>query len=71
MKELFLTQNDSLYPASLKKRLSNAAPATITAIGNIKILQNKTFTIFSSSKCHGKVILQTYDLMKNIRKSGI
>jgi predicted Rossmann fold nucleotide-binding protein DprA/Smf involved in DNA uptake len=43
----------------------------ITAIGNIDILQNKALALFSSSKCPGKVILQTYDLMKNIREAGI
>jgi len=70
MKKLFLTQNDSLYFASLKKYLPSTAPVSISAIGNINTLQNKTLAIFSSSKCPGKVILQTYDLMKNISLGG-
>lgn len=54
----------------LKKFLSDKAPATIAAIGTIGILQNKTLAVFSSSKCPGKIILQTYDLMKKIRADG-
>jgi predicted Rossmann fold nucleotide-binding protein DprA/Smf involved in DNA uptake len=70
--ELLLVQLDDLCcHSSLKKFLSTKAPVTIAAIGNIGILQNKTLAIFSSSKCPGKVILQTYDLMKNIREAGI
>lgn len=70
--ELLLVKLDDLFcRSSLKKFLSDKAPATIAAIGNIGILQNKPLAIFSSSKCPGKVILQTYDLMKNIREAGI
>jgi len=69
--ELLLVQLDDLFcRSSLKKFLSDKAPVTIAAIGNIGILQNKTLAIFSSSKCPGTVILQTYDLMKNIRNMG-
>lgn len=66
-----INNSDSRYPLALKKYLSNTAPVSITAIGNIDILQNKTLAVFSSAKCPGKVILQTYDLMKNIREAGI
>jgi predicted Rossmann fold nucleotide-binding protein DprA/Smf involved in DNA uptake len=66
-----INNSDSRYPLALKKYLSKTAPETIAAIGNIDILQNKTLAVFSSSKCPGKVILQTYDLMKNIREAGI
>ena len=59
------------YPSSLKKYLANEATPFITTIGNINLLQNKSLAIFSSSKCPGKVIMQTYDLMKNIKGTGI
>ena len=71
MNVINIHRNDSLYPSLLKKYLVYTAPASITAIGNIKILQNKTLAVFSSSKCLGKIILQTYDLMKKIREAGI
>jgi len=66
-----ISNSDSRYPLALKKYLSNTVPVSIIAIGNIDILQNKTLAVFSSSKCPGKVILRTYDLMKNIREAGI
>jgi predicted Rossmann fold nucleotide-binding protein DprA/Smf involved in DNA uptake len=63
-------EDDSNYPLPVKEYLAEA-PKTIAAIGNFTILQNKSLAVFSSSKCPGKVILQTYDLMKNIREAGI
>lgn len=71
MKALLITQADSLYPSPLKTCLGDAAPLSISAIGNIAILQNKTLAVFSSATCPGKIILQTYDLMKNIRDAGL
>ncbi len=59
------------YPASLRRYLSDNAPETITAIGNIDILQNRSLAIFSSKKCPGSLIIKTYDFMKEIRESGI
>lgn len=58
------------YPAFLKICLVSKAPAYITTMGNINLLKNKTIAVFSSSKYPGKVILQTCDLMKNIREAG-
>ena len=59
------------YPSSLIKYLANKATPFITTIGNINLVQNKPLAIFNSSKCPGKVIMQTYDLMKNIKWTGI
>ncbi len=70
MKERLLTQNDPFYPSSLKKN-ADTAPTSITAIGNIGILRNKTLAVFISSKCPGSIILKTYDLMKELRESGV
>ncbi len=63
-------QNDPYYLQSLKKHLTDKAPAAITAIGNINILQSKTLALFCSVKCPGNIILKTYDLMKKMRESG-
>ena len=63
-------QDDPRYPPVLKKSLADKAPALITAIGNLDLLQNKTLAIFNSSKCQGQVILQTYDL-KNIKSKWV
>jgi hypothetical protein len=58
------------YSASLRKYLSENAPETITAIGNIEILQNNTLAVFSSMQCPGKIIIKTYDLMRQLRSDG-
>lgn len=71
MKVRLITQADFLYPASLEKYLADTAPASISAIGNIDILQSKSLAVFNSAKCPGKIILQAYDLMKAIREAGI
>src|SRR3990172_4383034 len=60
---------DSRY--SPKLNMLDKAPVAFSAIGKLDILQNKTIALFSSSKCPGKVILQTYDLMKDIRAAEI
>ncbi len=52
------------YPASLRRYFSDNAPEMITAIGNPHILQNKTLAIFSSIKCPGKIILKTYEYIR-------
>lgn len=66
-----INQADSNYPSLLKEYLADNAPETITAIGNPDILQSKTLAIFSSIKCPGKIILKTYDMMRQLRDSGI
>lgn len=59
------------YPASLRRYFSDDAPETITAIGNLDILQNRSLAIFSSKKCPGSLIIKTYDFMKKLRESDI
>ncbi len=56
--------NDPHYPSALKKHLAADAPETITVIGNPDILQNRTIAIFSSIKCPGKIILKTYEYIR-------
>ena len=71
MNILLINQSDYAYPISLKKYLSDDAPETITAIGNIDILRNRSLAIFSSKKCPGSLIIKTYDFMKKLRVSDI
>jgi predicted Rossmann fold nucleotide-binding protein DprA/Smf involved in DNA uptake len=58
------------YPSSLQTYLGDSAPAEITALGNVDILQNKTIALFCSSQCPGHIIIKTYDIMKEIRADG-
>ncbi|MDO9287218.1 MAG: DNA-processing protein DprA [Thermodesulfovibrionales bacterium] len=71
MEIIRITKADENYPKALSQHFGKHVPKAITAIGNLAILRNKTLAVFSSSKCPGKVILQTYDLMKKIREAGI
>jgi predicted Rossmann fold nucleotide-binding protein DprA/Smf involved in DNA uptake len=63
--------NDPICPSSLKNYFADKTPSKIFAIGNTDILQNKTLAVFSSAKCPGNIILKTYDLLRQIRESGI
>ena len=66
-----INQNDPFYPSALKKYLGDSFPITLTATGNLDILKNKTFAVFCSNKCPGNIILKTYDLLRQLRESGI
>jgi predicted Rossmann fold nucleotide-binding protein DprA/Smf involved in DNA uptake len=66
-----LDQNDYACLESLSRYLGEHAPHTVTAIGNLDILQNKSLAVFSSAKCPGAIILKTYDLMKELREADI
>lgn len=64
-------QDDPRYPATLKTYLGGRAPATLTALGNLDILQRRTLALFCSIKCPGDLILQTHDLVQNLRRPGL
>jgi predicted Rossmann fold nucleotide-binding protein DprA/Smf involved in DNA uptake len=66
-----INQNDPFYPSALKKYLGASFPVTLTATGNLDILQGKTLAVFCSNKCPGNIILKTYDLLRQIRERGI
>ena len=62
---------DSRYPARLRERLGDDAPAQLTTLGNLDILQTKPVSLFCSVKCPGNLILQTYDLAQKWRDRGV
>jgi hypothetical protein len=66
-----LAQDNLRYPPALKTHLGADAPARIAALGNLDILQRRTLALFSSIRCPGNLILQTYDLAQNLRQQGI
>src|SRR3989338_5770798 len=65
------SQGEDGYPAAISKYLGNNTPESITASGNIDILCQKMLALFCSVKCPGKLILQTYDLMQEIRQTNM
>src|SRR5262249_43066079 len=60
----WLQHGDSKYPADLQGYLSERMPETLTALGNVDILQRQKLALFCSVKCPGALILQTYDLAR-------
>ena len=71
MDVLNLDRTDPRYPPTLKTFLRDDAPAQIAALGNLALLASPRLALFSSIRCPGNLILQTYDLAQNLRRQGI
>jgi len=71
MDVVHFSKNDPEYPPLLAQHLSDQAPEKFAALGNINILKCKKMALFCSVKCPGNLILQTYDLARNLRQSGV
>jgi len=59
------------YPAAALSLLKDRAPERIYAIGNLDLLARPLLAFFCSSKCPGRVILQTYDAVCALRDAGV
>lgn len=66
-----LKQGDTHYPSQLRRCLDSQVIESVAALGNLDLLQHKTLALFCSVKCPGRLILQTYDLVKQWREDGI
>ena len=66
-----IDRSESRYPSVLKKYLGDQAPECIFSLGNLDILRQKTLAFFCSVRCPGDLILQTYDLARQLRDAGI
>lgn len=66
-----LTRTDAHCPPELIGALGEFAPSTVTALGNVAIIQQKKLALFCSVRCPGKLILETYDLAHTLRDAGI
>jgi predicted Rossmann fold nucleotide-binding protein DprA/Smf involved in DNA uptake len=67
----YILKASSSYQFILNKCLSIRAPDRISCLGNPDLLQRKLLGIFCSVRCPGKLILQTYDLMQELRQAGV
>lgn len=65
------SREDSTYPPALKAHLANQAPETVTSLGNADLINNKKIAIFSSIKCPGEIIIQTYDFVKSLQQTDM
>jgi hypothetical protein len=78
---IYLAQTDPRCPPTLKTYLRDDAPAQIATLGNLDILRRgqaqrqpqglPLLALFSSIRCPGNLILQTYDLAQNLRARGV
>jgi predicted Rossmann fold nucleotide-binding protein DprA/Smf involved in DNA uptake len=66
-----IDRSDLRYPSVLRKYLGDQAPECIFAFGDLDILRQRALALFCSVKCPGDLILQTYDLARQLRDGGI
>jgi predicted Rossmann fold nucleotide-binding protein DprA/Smf involved in DNA uptake len=59
------------YPAALHKYLGDRAPSELGVIGNPELLEGRLLALFCSVRCPGNLILQTYDLAREMREAKI
>jgi len=67
----YLNQDDSSYPAALKVYLGKDIPGSISALGNLDILNQTKLAIFCSSDCPAELILHTQDLVQTALEPGV
>lgn len=60
----------SAYPPNVERYLGDSAPATVTAIGNLDILQNRMVALFCSQSCPGDLASGAYDVAQQLRDAG-
>lgn len=65
-----ITPADPHWPVRVSERLGNAAPAQLTALGNLDLLALPKTGLFCSARCPGNVILSAYDQAARWRDAG-
>jgi predicted Rossmann fold nucleotide-binding protein DprA/Smf involved in DNA uptake len=68
---VWLSPESAEYPARLRARLSERAPASIAALGNLVLLNGRLLALFCSVRCPGSLILRTCDLAAALRNVGV
>jgi len=61
---------DPRWPVRLSERLSEAAPAQLTGLGNLDLLALPKTALFCSARCPGHAILAAYDQAARWRDAG-
>jgi len=71
MKSARIYQTDTEYPQQLTAILGADSPDFISFAGNYDLVHNKKLAVFVSAKCSGSVILQTYDIVRQLRRHNL
>jgi predicted Rossmann fold nucleotide-binding protein DprA/Smf involved in DNA uptake len=65
-----LTAADARYPDRLRERLGEGAPAELTVLGNLDVLDLPKTALFCSAHSPGHIILAAYDQAARWRDDG-
>ena len=64
-------QGSQAFPPAMTFFLGQRAPAEVTGLGNLEILQSKKLALFCSVRCPGKLILAAHDFCQELRDKGV
>ena len=59
------------FPMVLRRRLGKGPKRPVAVIGDLAHLENRLLAFFCSSKCPGNLILDTYDLARELRDASV
>ena len=70
MTPFVLAATDARYPTRLRERLGERAPARVTVLGNLDVLDLPKIALFCSASTPGHTILAAYDQAARWRDDG-
>ncbi len=66
--DLVYLEAKELIPASSIEAIFDGR-GKIASVGNVDLIRQEKLALFCSSKCPGRLLRQTYDLMQKLRRS--
>jgi len=66
-----VTRTHPAWPTQLAKRLGNAAPATLMALGNVRLLGHRKVALFCSARTPGDAILRAHNAARRMRDESV
>jgi predicted Rossmann fold nucleotide-binding protein DprA/Smf involved in DNA uptake len=65
-----INKDAAAYPAMLRSRLAEKAPAELTVLGDASLLRARRTALFCSARTPGDAILRTHDAARHMRDEG-
>lgn len=66
-----IAKDAAAYPAILRSRLGENAPAELTVLGDASLLRARRTALFCSARTPGDAILRTHDAARRMRDDGV